>query len=47
VEEARKAMIKHAINKLPEKQKAAVLLHKYQELDYGESQRFCLVRRAR
>lgn len=36
VEEARKEMIKHAIDKLPEKQKAAVLLHKYQELDYGE-----------
>ncbi len=36
VEEARKAMIKHAIDKLPEKQRAAVLLHKYQELDYGE-----------
>src|ERR1700732_2126884 len=36
VEEARKAMIRHAIDKLPEKQRAAVLLHKYQELDYGE-----------
>jgi RNA polymerase sigma-70 factor, ECF subfamily len=36
VEEARKAMIKHAIDKLPEKQRAAVLLHKYQELDYNE-----------
>src|ERR1700686_2688484 len=36
VEEARKTMIKHAIDKLPEKQRAAVLLHKYQELDYGE-----------
>jgi RNA polymerase sigma-70 factor (ECF subfamily) len=36
VEETRKAMIKHAIDKLPEKQRAAVLLHKYQELDYGE-----------
>jgi RNA polymerase sigma-70 factor (ECF subfamily) len=36
VEEARKAMIKHAIDKLPEKQRVAVLLHKYQELDYGE-----------
>ena len=35
-EEARKAMIRHAIDKLPEKQRAAVLLHKYQELDYGE-----------
>ena len=36
VEEVRKAMIRHAIDKLPEKQRAAVLLHKYQELDYGE-----------
>ncbi len=36
VEEARKQMIKHAIDKLPEKQRAAVLLHKYQELDYNE-----------
>src|SRR5258707_7268519 len=36
VEEARKAMIRHAIDKLPEKQRAAVLLHKYQELGYGE-----------
>jgi len=36
VEETRKKMIRHAIEKLPEKQRAAVLLHKYQELDYGE-----------
>jgi RNA polymerase sigma-70 factor, ECF subfamily len=36
VEEARKNMIRHAIDKLPEKQRAAVLLHKYQELDYSE-----------
>ncbi|HWZ97505.1 MAG TPA: sigma-70 family RNA polymerase sigma factor [Candidatus Dormibacteraeota bacterium] len=36
VDEARKKMIRHAIEKLPEKQRAAVLLHKYQELDYGE-----------
>ncbi len=36
VEEARKKMIRHAIEKLPEKQRAAVLLHKYQELDYTE-----------
>src|SRR6202142_3191977 len=35
-EEARKKMIRHAIDKLPEKQRAAVLLHKYQELDYGD-----------
>src|SRR5258707_5693684 len=32
----RKKMIRRAIEKLPEKQRAAVLLHKYQELDYGE-----------
>jgi RNA polymerase sigma-70 factor (ECF subfamily) len=36
VEQARAKMIRHAIEKLPEKQRAAVLLHKYQELDYGE-----------
>jgi len=36
VAEARKKMIRHAIEKLPEKQRAAVLLHKYQELDYAE-----------
>ncbi len=36
VEEARRKMIRHAIDKLPEKQRAAVLLHKYQELDYTE-----------
>jgi len=36
VDEARKKMIRHAIEKLPEKQRAAVLLHKYQELEYGE-----------
>jgi RNA polymerase sigma-70 factor (ECF subfamily) len=36
VEEARRKMIRRAIDKLPEKQRAAVLLHKYQELDYGD-----------
>jgi RNA polymerase sigma-70 factor, ECF subfamily len=36
VEKSRREMIKHAIEKLPEKQRAAVLLHKYQELDYAE-----------
>ena len=36
VEDVRRKMIRHAIEKLPEKQRAAVLLHKYQELDYGE-----------
>ncbi|MDP9147803.1 MAG: sigma-70 family RNA polymerase sigma factor, partial [Acidobacteriota bacterium] len=33
---AQRDMIRHAIEKLPEKQRAAILLHKYQELDYGE-----------
>src|SRR3979411_3072648 len=36
VEESRRKMIRHAIDKLPEKQRAAVLLHKYQDLDYNE-----------
>jgi RNA polymerase sigma-70 factor (ECF subfamily) len=36
VEEERRKMIRHSIDKLPEKQRAAVLLHKYQELDYGD-----------
>ena len=36
VEEERKKMIRRAIEKLPDKQRAAVLLHKYQELDYAE-----------
>jgi len=36
VQEAQREMIRHAVDKLPEKQRAAVLLHKYQELDYGE-----------
>ena len=36
VEEVRRKMIRQAIEKLPEKQRAAVLLHKYQELDYNE-----------
>ena len=36
VEQARSKMIRRAIEKLPEKQRAAVLLHKYQELDYSE-----------
>jgi RNA polymerase sigma-70 factor (ECF subfamily) len=39
VEQSRKDMIRHAIDKLPEKQRAAVLLHKYQELDYSEISR--------
>lgn len=36
VEEARSRMIREAVEKLPEKQRAAVLLHKYEELSYGE-----------
>jgi RNA polymerase sigma-70 factor (ECF subfamily) len=36
VARSRSEMILAAINALPEKQRAAVLLHKYQELDYDE-----------
>ena len=36
VEEARSELIRQAIAALPEKQRAAVLLHKYEEMDYGE-----------
>jgi RNA polymerase sigma-70 factor (ECF subfamily) len=36
VARSRAAMILRAIHSLPEKQRAAVLLHKYQELDYDE-----------
>ncbi len=36
VARTRTELIRNAINVLPEKQRAAVLLHKYQELDYGE-----------
>jgi RNA polymerase sigma-70 factor (ECF subfamily) len=36
VARTRTEMIRNAINVLPEKQRAAVLLHKYQELDYSE-----------
>src|SRR6267142_5912699 len=36
VEAERRKVIRRAIEKLPEKQRAAVLLHKYQELDYAE-----------
>ncbi len=36
VDRDRVATIRQAINKLPEKQRAAVLLHKYHELDYDE-----------
>ena len=39
VEKARSEMIRRAVEKLPEKQRAAVLLHKYQELDYNEISR--------
>jgi RNA polymerase sigma-70 factor (ECF subfamily) len=34
VREARLAEVRQAIEKLPEKQRAAVLMHKYQEMDY-------------
>jgi RNA polymerase sigma-70 factor, ECF subfamily len=36
IERDRAAMIRRAVEALPEKQRAAVLLHKYQELDYDE-----------
>jgi len=36
VARSRSEMIVKAIHRLPEKQRAAVLLHKYQELDYDE-----------
>jgi RNA polymerase sigma-70 factor (ECF subfamily) len=36
VARCRAELILKAIHSLPEKQRAAVLLHKYQELDYGE-----------
>jgi RNA polymerase sigma-70 factor (ECF subfamily) len=36
MERARAAIIRQAILSLPEKQRAAVLLHKYEEMDYGE-----------
>ena len=39
VERDRAAMIRSAVDALPEKQRAAVLLHKYMELDYAEISR--------
>ena len=36
MELARAEIIRRAISSLPEKQRAAVLLHKYEEMDYGE-----------
>jgi RNA polymerase sigma-70 factor (ECF subfamily) len=36
VERDRVAFIRRAIAELPEKQRVAVLLHKYEEMDYGE-----------
>jgi RNA polymerase sigma-70 factor, ECF subfamily len=36
VARSRSELILRAVHALPEKQRAAVLLHKYQELDYGE-----------
>jgi RNA polymerase sigma-70 factor (ECF subfamily) len=36
IEEERNRMIRGAILALPEKQRAAVILHKYQEMDYAE-----------
>ncbi len=39
VERDRVEIIRHAILPLPEKQRAAVLLHKYEEMDYAEISR--------
>ena len=36
IERDRTEFIRRAIASLPEKQRAAVLLHKYEEMDYGE-----------
>jgi RNA polymerase sigma-70 factor (ECF subfamily) len=36
VERDRVAFIRRAIAQLPEKQRVAILLHKYEEMDYGE-----------
>lgn len=36
LEQHRQAVIRRAIFRLPEKQRAAVLLHKYQEMDYDQ-----------
>jgi RNA polymerase sigma-70 factor (ECF subfamily) len=36
IERERNEMIRRAVYSLPEKQRAAVLLHKYQEMDYSE-----------
>jgi len=36
IERDRVEIIRRAICSLPEKQRAAVLLHKYEEMDYGE-----------
>lgn len=36
VERDRAALIRRAVESLPEKQRAAVLLHKYEEMDYAE-----------
>jgi RNA polymerase sigma-70 factor (ECF subfamily) len=36
IERGRAEMIRRAVLALPEKQRAAVLLHKYQEMDYAE-----------
>ena len=36
IERDRAQFIRHAIAGLPEKQRVAVLLHKYEEMDYGE-----------
>lgn len=36
VEDARRQQVRDAVGRLPEKQRAAVLMHKYQEMDYAQ-----------
>ena len=36
IEEARLAEVRRAVRHLPAKQRAAVLMHKYEEMDYGQ-----------
>ena len=48
LERDRAEIIRRAIWSLPEKQRAAVLLHKYEEMDYARNMlRFWIVRKAR
>ena len=40
IEQDRSDIIRRAIFSLPEKQRVAILLHKYEEMDYGEIAKF-------